>query len=57
MNHLMLNEGSISAEDTGSDIGSADYREIISRLDDMKDSMETLDGTVERCLLTGNLKI
>jgi hypothetical protein len=39
-------EGSISDGDTGSDIGSADYREIISRLDDMKDSMGTLDRTV-----------
>ena len=39
-------EGSISAEDTGSDIGSADYREIISRLDDMKDSMGTINRDV-----------
>jgi hypothetical protein len=39
-------EGSISDGDTGSDIGGPDYREIISRLDDMKDSMGTLDRTV-----------
>jgi hypothetical protein len=39
-------EGSISDGSTGSDIGGPDYREIISRLDDMKDSMGTLSGTV-----------
>ena len=39
-------EGSISDGSTGSDIGGPDYREIISRLDDMKDSMGTMSNDV-----------